>query len=303
LAITAVDNSFGFEPEIVERTDEYVIERDSWGDLKKNWNDRRSTPELFDFPVKSRADWDALKGRLTPDPNRVDWAEARAQLAQCREKGQYVCIAAIPGYEATWRKLGVEDALAAMAEDPEWVMEMYDYDAEMIIGMWKLYQEQGLEFDGAWLWDDLGYKNGPLFSPRCYQEQLMPYHKKVVDYAHAQGWPVILHCCGNFTSLIPSMVEAGFDCLEALEVKAGVDLGTLVKEYGKHFCFMGGVDVREWFGDLNRLEQEVLTKLRIGMSNPGGYIFHSDHSVPPQVSFENYSKVAELVRREGVYGR
>jgi uroporphyrinogen decarboxylase len=131
----------------------------------------------------------------------------------------------------------------------------------------------------------------------------MPYHKKVVDYAHAQGWPVILHCCGNFTSLIPSMVEAGFDCLEALEVKAGVDLGTLVKEYGKHFCFMGGVDVREWFGDLNRLEQEVLTKLRIGMSNPGGYIFHSDHSVPPQVSFENYSKVAELVRRDGVYGR
>jgi hypothetical protein len=41
------DNTFGFPPEVVERTDEYVIERDSWGYLKGNWADRRSTPELL----------------------------------------------------------------------------------------------------------------------------------------------------------------------------------------------------------------------------------------------------------------
>jgi uroporphyrinogen decarboxylase len=97
------------------------------------------------------------------------------------------------------------------------------------------------------------------------------------------------------------MIDAGFDCLQALEVKAGVDLGYLVKEYGKHLCFMGGVDVREWFGDTARLEKEVREKLAIGMSNPGGYIFHSDHSLPPQVSLQNYTRVVELVKQYGVY--
>jgi len=300
--LISIDNSFGFNSEVVERTDEYIIERDAWGDLKRNWLDHRSTPELLDFSIKSRADWDQAKKRLVPDPARVDWREVKAAHASSREKGRFLCISAIPGYEATWRKIGPEALLVAIADDPEWVMEMYEYDANMILGMAKFYREQGLDFDGAWLWDDLAYKNGPLFSPRAYRQQLLPYHKQVIDFLHAEGWPVILHSCGNITTLVSHLIEAGFDCLQALEVKAGVDLGFLVKEYGKHLCFMGGVDVRTfWAEDESVLENEVRGKLAIGMSNPGGYIFHSDHSIPPQVSFQRYGKVVELVRRHGAY--
>jgi uroporphyrinogen decarboxylase len=303
LDLIALDNSFGFETEVLSRGEQYITIRDNWGVTKKDWLDRRSTPELIDFPIKTRAEWNALRDRLRPDPGRVDWVETRASHARSRERGQFLCLAAIPGYEATWRKVGVEGALATMAEDSEWMVEMYEYDADMIIGMAELYVAQGLDFDALWLWDDLAYKNGPLFSPKTYREQLVPSHKKVVDYAHSQGWPVILHCCGNFTSLVPGMLEAGFDCLQSLEVKAGVDLGFLVKEYGKYLCFEGGVDVRTWFDEApaGALEQEVRSKLAIGMSNPGGYIFHSDHSVPPQVSFESYGRVVELVKKYGGY--
>ena len=31
----------------------------------------------------------------------------------------------------------------------------------------------------------------------------------------------------------------------------------------------------------------------------GGYIYHSDHSVPPTVSFEQYNRVMELVKMYG----
>jgi hypothetical protein len=37
------------------------------------------------------------------------------------------------------------------------------------------------------------------------------------------------------------------------------------------------------------------------MSSPGGYLFHSDHSIPTQVSFQRYARVVELVREYGVY--
>ena len=98
------------------------------------------------------------------------------------------------------------------------------------------------------------------------------------------------------------LIETGFDCLQALEVKAGMDLEQLVREYGRDLCFMGGVDVRTFFAEEEReLEAEVLGKLKIGMSNPGGFVFHSDHSIPPQVSLARYARVVELVREHGVY--
>ena len=33
----------------------------------------------------------------------------------------------------------------------------------------------------------------------------------------------------------------------------------------------------------------------------GGYVFSSDHSIPDSVSFENYRKIVELVRKVGKY--
>ncbi len=302
IRLIALDNSFGFAPEEVERTSDCVVVRDEWGVLKRDWLDHRSTPELLGFAVASKAEWDEVKDRLRPDPARADWESVGQEHTRWREQGKFICLAAVPGYEATWRKIGPEALLTAIAEDPAWVIDMYERDAEMIVGMAQLYVDHGVDFDGAWLWDDLAYKNGPLFSPRAYREQLLPSHRRVVDFCHAQGWPVILHSCGDITSLVPDLLEAGFDCLQALEVKAGVDLGFLVSEYGQHVCFMGGVDVRCLFAeDESVMEREVRAKLDIGMSNPGGYIFHSDHSIPPQVTFARYARVLELVREEGVY--
>ncbi len=303
IRMISIDNSFGFPMEEVERTADSIVVRDNWGILKRDWLDHRSTPELLDFPIKSRSQWDDLKSRLTPDPARVDWDQVKSEHARYREQGKFLCISAIPGYEAAWRKIGPEALLMAIAEDPDWVRDMYEYDTQMILGMAQLYLDHGLEFDGLWLWDDLGYKNAPLFSPRAYRDQLMSYHKQFCDFAHARDWPVILHSCGRVSPLVPILIEAGFDCLQPLEVKAGMDLGELIREYGGDLCFMGGADIRTFFAeDEAEMEREVLAKLRLGMASPGGFVFHSDHSIPTQVSLDRYAKVVDLVRAHGVYG-
>ena len=48
------------------------------------------------------------------------------------------------------------------------------------------------------------------------------------------------------------------------------------------------------------LEEEVRTKLAVAMQD-GGYIYHSDHSVPPTVSLENYTYLIYLLRAYGAY--
>jgi len=65
----------------------------------------------------------------------VDWDQVKSEHARHREQGKFLCISAIPGYEAAWRKIGPEALLMAIAEDPDWVREMYEYDTQMILGM------------------------------------------------------------------------------------------------------------------------------------------------------------------------
>ena len=105
---------------------------------------------------------------------------------------------------------------------------------------------RGVEFDGAFFTDDLGYVNGPFFSPAMYREQLFPSHKKLCDFLHGKGIKVILHSCGGVRSLTPGFIEAGFDCLEPLEVKSGMDLVELKQSFGDKLTFMGVLMCEPW---------------------------------------------------------
>jgi uroporphyrinogen decarboxylase len=53
-------------------------------------------------------------------------------------------------------------------------------------------------------------------------------------------------------------------------------------------------------GDPAKLEEEIRTKLAVAKQG-GGYIYHSDHSVPDNVSFRSYQLVMELVAKYGKY--
>jgi uroporphyrinogen decarboxylase len=99
------------------------------------------------------------------------------------------------------------------------------------------------------------------------------------------------------------LIEAGFACLNPLEVKAGMDLAQLKREYGDVMTFMGGIDARTMGApDPQEIEREIERKLAVGMEG-GGYIYHSDHSVPDDVSWERYNTIMALVKQYGIYGR
>jgi len=52
--------------------------------------------------------------------------------------------------------------------------------------------------------------------------------------------------------------------------------------------------------DLDLIEEEIATKFRACMPSRG-YIYHSDHSVPPQVSWETYQAIIKMVDKYGRY--
>ncbi|MEJ2555542.1 MAG: uroporphyrinogen decarboxylase family protein [Anaerolineae bacterium] len=323
------DTSPLFPVKTLEETDRYIVETTPYGGIRRNHKDLSGTPELIDYPCKTRSDWERIKERLVPSRDRVDWegkwaygwvassadtppdsisirgrAEGRTGLEgnrKARADGKFICYFAIVGYDKVQYYMNTEEALVTILTDPGWLRDMYETDADLVIEMCEIMRQGGFEFDGAFVCCDLGYRNGLFFSPRHFAQQLQPTLTRLFDYFHSVRMPVIMHSCGQVNRLIPNFVEAGLDCLQPLEVKAGMDVRALKEAWHRKIAFMGGIDVRAMADpDPKVLEEEIRSKLPIARRG-GGYIYHSDHSVPNNVSFEQYRRVLELLNMYGCY--
>jgi uroporphyrinogen decarboxylase len=188
-----------------------------------------------------------------------------------------------------------------IGEDPALVKEMFDQDAEMTINMMEMLDEPDLnfEYDGVWIWGDIAYNKGMLFSPRAYRELLMPAHKRIFDFCHARGKPVVHHCDGKLVQVLPLLIEAGIDAIHPIEVKAGNDVLQIKRQYGERLTLIGGIDARLMV-DRQAIEQEMREKMPV-LKAGGRYIWYSDHSVPPDVSFSGYRHIMSLLDELGGY--
>ncbi len=113
--------------------------------------------------------------------------------------------------------------------------------------------------------------------------------------------PVIIHTDGNVNLLIPKLIEAGFTAIQPLEVKAGMDVVELKEKYGKTLSFIGNLDARK-IANTKEIEEEISRKIPVAKER-GGYIACSDHSVPPNVSFNAFQEYGKLIRKYGEYGK
>ena len=91
------------------------------------------------------------------------------------------------------------------------------------------------------------------------------------------------------------------DCLQVIEVKAGMDLLDLYHQFGDVLSFMGGIDVRVLYTNKRELiDQELASKIPVVKQNYG-YVLHSDHSIPSDVLPENYEYFIKKGRELGAY--
>jgi uroporphyrinogen decarboxylase len=298
--------SLDFSPRIPIRTlsedAEFITQTTKWGAVRRNHKDLSTTPEIVDTPIKSKDDWLDYRRRLeSAEITAGDVAQARAELSRYRENGLYVAFHACAGYDRMQSLIRSEELLALMADDPEYVADIAMTLARCVRDAMVVAHRAGLEFDGCWLYNDMGYRNASLFSPETYRRIIQPGDRLMFETAHKLGMQTILHCDGCVKELIPDLLDAGLDCLQPLEVKAGMDPIALKREYGDRLALFGGIDARAFSNpDPSVIEDELRSKLSACMPG-GGYIYHSDHSIPNDVSFERYSRALDIIRKYGSY--
>jgi uroporphyrinogen decarboxylase len=149
---------------------------------------------------------------------------------------------------------------------------------------------------------DWAMTSGPLISPAHIKEHVAPYTKKMVEYAHKFGIPVIKHTDGNIWPIIDILLETGIDAINPFDPIAGMDLGEGKYKIGDKVCLSGNVDNARLLvnGTLEEVQQSVKECIRKA-GNGGGYICMSSNTIHAKVNPKLYIAMVDAVRKFGKY--
>ncbi len=300
ITVISVDSSPRYPVETLEQTDEYRVHTTAWGATLKDWKHAGGVPQFLDFRIKDPDSWREAKARMTPSRDRIPWDWLQREYKAARERGDWIIANLWFGFDVThsWT-IGTERMLYALVEEPEWCVDIFntmlDHSAALLDMVW----DAGYTFDSAMWYDDMGFKHNQFFSLRTYRQLLKPAHRRAVEWAHAKGIKAHLHSCGDIRPFVPELVEIGVDCLNPIEVKAGMDPIQLKRNWGNRLVLHGGINA-VLYNDLQALEAEMRRVIPVVKEN-GGYIFSSDHSVPSSVSLRDFQRIVELAKQLGTY--
>ncbi|MFC1608514.1 uroporphyrinogen decarboxylase family protein, partial [Candidatus Latescibacterota bacterium] len=145
--------------------------------------------------------------------------------------------------------------------------------------------------------DDLGMQSGPMLDPALYREMVWPYQKRLFDFIKSKTDAFILfHTCGSVYRFIPSLIEAGVDALNPVQVTAAeMDTKRLKREFGKDITFWGGgCDTQQVLRNGSRQDIHDEVKRRIDdLACGGGFVFTQVHNIQPDVPPENIMAMYE----------
>ena len=249
--------------------------------------------------IKSPEDWKAWdKSELLGLPEKCNRALAPIQA----EFGRQVFIFGLSSaglFESTWEPMGFENFVVASRKEKEFVNRMIRFQVDLNCSIIEAFADAGLP--GYLFADDLAYKSGPMLNPRMLEELFGDGYRRITETAHSLGMKIIIHSCGNTSSLLGWLADCGFDGVHPLEPTAGMELAAAKEAVGDRICLVGNIDVSYIL--VNAPREEVFETVRRAIADAGkggGFILAADHS-HEDVSVDRMRWMLEAAGRYGRY--
>jgi uroporphyrinogen decarboxylase len=273
-----------------------------WGAHVRHWKDHSRSPEYLHWDCINYDLWrDKYKRFLVADNVGLDMNAIRHRYDAARKDHKWTALCCILSFEALKSLMGEATMLMSLHDQPQFITEISHSYTNLAIALFQRILDAGVRFDSLWIYEELAGAQGPICNPTQYRGLIWPDHRRVVDWAHSHGMKIIFHSDGNLTTLLDNLLLAGFDALHPLEAKAGLDIRQLAPKYGKRIALFGNIDMTVAVtNDRARIEAELQTKLAAGKTTKG-YFYHSDHSVPPEVSWDTYQFLMQMLDQHGKY--
>lgn len=240
-------------------------------------------------------------GPLDPhDPVRMEIYNASVKASKLANgKHSPFIIPGIGGInEVTWEALGMKFFAKCTRKRLPFLRRVLDDRKTWAIEMIKDLADNGAE--AVMMYDDYGFKEGPLVNPKHFKEEHVPRLKQIVDAAHKRGMKFLMHSCGNLNELWEDLMSIGIDALHPIEPTAKMDIFSL-KKANPNLTFIGNVSVQDLQDKTPEYIRKSTEKLMTECKEGGRYMLSSGHSIHPAIDLQNYLAMREAHTRMAAY--
>jgi len=287
-----------YEEDEVEWVDrEKRIFKDKWGALQVQPYEGvpiHTEPAIIDTP-------EDLARYRPPDPAKSPVIERIRNLKERFPNGEKaVCCVGESGWAvAVALRGGLTNLLMDFGLRPEFVKDLLTVGRDYYAELFTRVVEAGA--DVVLLGDDYSDKNGPMMSPRQFEELLLPCDAVVVKAIKDAGAYCIKHTDGDIRKIMDGLVSIGVDCLGPLEPVPGMELDAVLQRYPGRISVMGNINVdllsRGTEDDVVRATKRALADV----SAIGPHIMSSANTISESVKPENFLAMIRTTREFGTY--
>lgn len=248
-------------------------------------HEHRSTISINDRAVIT--DWESYEKYPWPDPEQADYT-VFDRIKPYLPEGMKLMVMGPEGVLENGIKLiGYENLCYMLYDDPELVQAVFDQVGSRLVK----YYEYAAGFDTMGFLtsnDDWGFNTQTFLKPDDMRKYVFPWHKKIVEAAHRNGKPCLLHSCGKFDDVIDDVIDdMKFDCRHSYEDNICPVEDAYERLHGR-IAIAGGIDMNLL---ASGTPEQVYARSRAMLERTegrGGYLLGTGNSVPEYIPLENY---------------
>jgi uroporphyrinogen decarboxylase len=246
----------------------------------------KSVDDLAAYPWP-KADW----WEVDHIPDEIERLNQDTEYAILYEAGSVL--------ETGWGLRGLDTFLMDMAINPDMAQFIMERWADFWIELGRKVLEAGDgRIDIAWTWDDIGTQNGPMISPRMWEQQIKPHHVRMNKALKEHDVTLMYHSCGSIMPFIDGLIDMGVEILNPLQPRAkGMDLPYVKATYGDQLAFHGAMDIQKTLphGTTEDVAAEVRDRIQV-LGAGGGYILAPAHMMQGDTPVENIVTMYDTAR-------
>ena len=185
---------------------------------------------------------------------------------------------------------------------PDYVRELFDRKSDIAVrNLKRVHDAVGDNVDVVYMCGtDFGTQDSQFCSVETFRDLWLPYYKKMNDWIHQNtNWKTFKHSCGSIYPLIDSLIEAGFDIINPVQIAAkDMDPRRLKEQFGDRVTFWGGgINTQQTlpFGTPDEVRREVFELCEI-FGRDGGFVFNTVHNIQANVPVENVVALIEALK-------
>jgi uroporphyrinogen decarboxylase len=174
----------------------------------------------------------------------------------------------------------METLLLKLYDAPEVVDAVLQHVVDYYVAVsQRIFAAAGDAIDIFFIGNDFGAQTGPLMGEQLFRRFMFPHLQRLCRLGQDHEKKVMMHCCGSYVALMPAMIEAGLDGVQALQpATPDMQPAMLKARFGRQLVFNGCIDSHHVLieGTPDLVRQRTWEVLKI-MAPGGGYILSASH--------------------------